>query len=128
MRAAEAGGEGEAIAFIKRFRVFNPDQWEDLPAALAPLPQPFAENLILPQAEALIRATGADLRVGGDRAFYVPSEDYIRVPPPAVFFEPINWHRTVFHELGHHSGHPSRLNRDLSGGFGPSSYARQELS
>jgi antirestriction protein ArdC len=126
-RAAETGDEPEAIPFLKRFTVFNTDQCEDLPADLAPPPAPLAENLILPQAEALIRATGADLRVGGDRAFYVPSEDYIRVPPPAAFFEPINWHRTVFHELGHHSGHPSRLNRDLSGGFGSSSYAREEL-
>jgi antirestriction protein ArdC len=49
------------------------------------------------------------------------------VPPPAAFFEPINFHRTVFHECGHWSGHVSRLNRDLSGGFGSSSYAREEL-
>jgi antirestriction protein ArdC len=47
---------------------------------------------MLPQAEALIRATGADLRVGGNRALYVPSADYIQVPPP--YFEPVNWHRT----------------------------------
>ena len=65
------------------------------------MPTPVAENLILPQAEALIRATGADIRMGGNRAFYVPSEDYIQVPPPSVLFEPINWHRTVCHELGH---------------------------
>jgi len=49
------------------------------------------------------------------------------VPPPSAFFEPINWHRTVFHELGHHSGHSSRLNRDLSGRFGSALYAKEEL-
>jgi len=126
-RAAETGDEPEAIPFLKRFTVFNADQCEDLPADIAPPPEPLAENLILPQAEALIRATGADIRIGGNRAFYVPSADYIQVPPPSYFFEPINWHRTVFHELGHHSGHSSRLNRDLSGAFGSSSYAREEL-
>jgi antirestriction protein ArdC len=63
--------------FLKRFTVFNADQCEDLPADIAPPPEPLAENLILPQAEALIRTTGADLRIGGNRAFYVPSEDYI---------------------------------------------------
>ncbi len=62
--------------------------------------QPLPDNLILPQAEALIRATGADIRIGGNRAFYVPSADYIQVPPPSAFFEPINFHRTVCHELG----------------------------
>ena len=126
-RAAETGDEPEAIPFLKRFTVFNADQCEDLPLDLAPPPASVAENLILPQAEALIRATGADIRIGGDRAFYVPSADYIQVPPPSSYFEPINWHRTVLHELVHHSGHPSRLNRDLSGGFGSSAYAFEEI-
>ena len=72
-------------------------------------------------------ATGADLRIGGNRAFYVRSADFIQVPPPAAFFEPVNWHRTVCHELGHWSGHGSRLNRDFSGGFGSSACAREEL-
>jgi antirestriction protein ArdC len=102
-RAAEADDEPEAIPFLKRFTVFNSDQCADLPADLAPPPAPIAEHLILPQAEALIRATGAGLRIGGDRASYVPSADYIQVPPPAAFFEPINRHRTVCHELGHNA-------------------------
>jgi len=89
-RAAQTGDEPDAIPFLKRFTVFNADQCEDVPAAIAPLPEPLAENLILPQAEALIRATGADIRIGGNRAFYVPSEDFIQVPPPSAFFEPIN--------------------------------------
>ena len=127
-RAEEAGEEPEAIPFLKRFTVFNADQCEDLPVeASAAAPPPPPEKLILPQAEALIRATGADLRIGGDRAFYVPSADYIQVPPPAAYFEPIDWHRTVFHELGHWSGAGSRLNRDLSGAFGSALYAKDEL-
>jgi ParB-like chromosome segregation protein Spo0J len=28
------------------------------------------------------------------------------VPPPQAYFEPINWHRTALHELGHATGHP----------------------
>jgi antirestriction protein ArdC len=126
-RADEAGEEPEAIPFLKRFTVFNADQCAGLSAEASAAPPPPPENLILPQAEALIRATGADIRIGGDRAFYVPGADYIQVPPPSAYFEPINWHRTVFHELGHHTGHPSRLNRDLSGAFGSPSYAREEL-
>jgi antirestriction protein ArdC len=126
-RAAETGDEPDAIPFLKRFTVFNADQCEGLPADLAPPPVATAEHLILPQAEALIRATGADIRISGDRAFYVPSADYIQVPPPSAYFEPVNWHRTVCHELGHWSGAGHRLNRDLSGGFGSPSYAREEL-
>ena len=126
-RAEEAGDEPKAIPFLKCFTVFNTDQCDDLPADIALPPQPLAENLVLPQAEALIRATGAEIRIGGNRAFYVPSADYIQVPPPPAFFEPINFHRTVFHECGRWSGAPHRLNRDLSGEFGSSSYAREEL-
>jgi antirestriction protein ArdC len=126
-RAIETGDEPEAIPFLKRFTVFNTDQCEDLPADLAPAPVPPADDLILPQAEQLIRATGADIRIDGNRAFYIPSADFIQVPPPSSYFEPVNWHRTVCHELGHWSGHESRLNRDMTGGFGSASYAREEL-
>jgi antirestriction protein ArdC len=31
------------------------------------------------------------------------------VPRPEAYFEPINWHRTALHELGHWSGHPPGL-------------------
>jgi antirestriction protein ArdC len=81
----------------------------------------------MPDVEALIRASGADLRLGGDKAFYAPALDYIQVPRPESYFEPINWHRTALHELGHWTGHPSRLARDLSGGFGSKLYSREEL-
>ena len=91
------------------------------------MPPPVAEGLILPEVEALIRASGADLRLSGDRAFYASGLDYIQLPRPETFFEPINWHRTALHELGHWSGAPQRLGRDLTGSFGSKSYAREEL-
>ncbi|MCA3572162.1 zincin-like metallopeptidase domain-containing protein, partial [Bradyrhizobium sp.] len=66
-------------------------------------------------------------RIGGNRAFYAPGPDFVMVPPPQAYFEPINWHRTALHELGHASGHPSRLGRDLGGVFGSKKYAFEEL-
>jgi len=51
----------------------------------------------------------------------------VQVRPTAAYFEPINWHRTALHELGHASGHHSRLNRDLGGSFGSKKYAFEEL-
>jgi antirestriction protein ArdC len=44
-----------------------------------------------------------------------------------VFHEPINWYRTALHELGHWTGHVSRLGRDQKGGFGSEAYAKEEL-
>jgi len=126
-RAERNGDEPNAIPFLKRFTVFNTDQCENLPPELTSAPPPLPEGLILPQAEALIAATGADFRIGGDRAFYNPRHDFIQVPRPEAYFEPINWHRTALHELAHFSGHPSRLGRDLSGTFGSALYAKEEL-
>ena len=68
-----------------------------------------------------------DFRIGGERAFYDPRHDFVQVPPPQAYFEPINWYRTALHEIGHASGHPSRLNRDLTGSFGSKKYAFEEL-
>jgi antirestriction protein ArdC len=126
-RARRDGDEPQAIPFLKRFTVFNTDQCDDLPAEIATAAPPIEERLILPQAEALIRATGADLRIGGERAYYNVLNDYVRVPPPQAYFEPINWHRTALHELGHWSGAAHRLARDLTGSFGSKKYAQEEL-
>ena len=126
-RAMEEGDEAQAVPFLKRYVVFNADQCEGLPdeahAGAVPLPECEA----IPHAEALIAATDADFRIGGDRAFYVPSEDYIQVPPQPAFFEQINYYRTCFHELGHWTGHESRLARAFKGRFGSHAYAREEL-
>lgn len=126
-RAAETGEDAQAIPFLKRFTVFNTDQCDGLPdhiASAAPSPLP---GMIEPRVDALIKATGIDFRIGGSRAFYKPPENYVQVPPPAAYFQPIDWHRTALHELGHASGHHSRLNRDLSGSFGSKKYAFEEL-
>ena len=126
-RARETGEEPGRIPFLKRFTVFNAAQCEGLPEDIAIEAPPPPPGMIEPQVEALIKATGIDFRIGGNRAFYVPAHDYVQVPPPQAYFKPINWHRTALHELGHASGHSSRLNRDLSGGFGTKTYAFEEL-
>lgn len=126
-RAAEAGEEPGAIPFLKRFTVFNTDQCDGLPDEIATAAPPPPPGLVEPKVEALIKATGITFRIGGDRAFYAPVEDYVQVPPPQAYFEPINWHRTALHELGHATGHRSRLNRDQSGSYGTKKYAFEEL-
>ena len=126
-RARRDGDAPQGIPFLKQFTVFNAEQCDGLPEDIAAAAPPVPEGLILPQAEALIRATGADLRIGGDRAYYDVAHDHVRVPPPQAYAEPINWHRTALHELGHWSGAAGRLGRDLSGSFGSKKYAQEEL-
>jgi antirestriction protein ArdC len=126
-RVAREGGEADTVPFLKRFTVFNASQCEGLPEHVLGTAPVAPERETIPHAEAAIAATGADFRIGGDKAFYVPAEDYIRVPPQPAFFHQIDYYRTCLHELGHWTGHAKRLNRDLSGGMGSRAYAREEL-
>ena len=78
-------------------------------------------------AEALIKATGGGFRTGGAHAYYSPSDDHVQVPPQPAFPAQIDYYRAALHELGHWTGHTSRLGRDQSGSFGTALYAREEL-
>ena len=102
-------------------------QCEGLRPDLAAEPAALPARDIIPQAEALIAASGVDLRIGGDKAYYVPSHDFVQVPPQQAFFNPVNFYRTCLHELTHAVGHASRLNRNLQNSFGSKDYAREEL-
>lgn len=126
------GGEGaegkpRSIPFLKRFVVFNSAQCDGLPKRLTadPTPLPLSEQHA--QAEALIAATGADFRIGGARAFYDVSGDFVQVPPQPAFTHKQDFYRTALHELAHFSGAKHRLARDQSGNFGSAAYAREEL-
>lgn len=121
------GDQPRQIAFLKRFTVFNLDQCEGLPVDPASMVTTHNEAVLIPRAEALIVATGADIRIGGNDAYYAPATDHICVPPREVYYEPINWYRTILHELAHLSGHPKRLDRLPKTGFGSPDYAREEL-
>jgi antirestriction protein ArdC len=126
-RARETGEDAATIPFLKRFTLFNAAQCDSLPDDIAVIALPPPPGLIEPRVKSLIEAMGIDFRIGGDRAFYAPAHDYVQVPPPQAYFEPINWHRTALHELGHATGHASRLGRDLTGAFGTKKYAFEEL-
>ena len=62
-----------------------------------------------------------------DSAFYRPSADIIVCPLKTQFPKGADYYSTLLHEVAHSTGHPSRLNRDMSGFFGSPSYAREEL-
>lgn len=126
-RAARDGGDAKAVPFLKRFTVFNVAQCEGLRPGLASDPAPLPEREIVPIAEEVIAASGVDFRIGGDRAFYVPSHDFVAVPPQPAFFEQVNYYRTCLHELTHATGHAKRLGRNLLNSFGSKDYAREEL-
>ncbi|MFJ3459423.1 ArdC family protein [Scandinavium goeteborgense] len=80
------------------------------------------------RAEALLAASGAKIaHDAGDNAYYSPVHDDIHLPDRAAFPDESRYYATALHELGHWTGHESRLDRDLSGRFGSESYAKEEL-
>ena len=64
------------------------------------------------------------------RAYYSPLLDYVNMPKAESFHVPAEYYATLFHELGHSTGHPTRLNREgitEAIKFGSPNYAREEL-
>jgi antirestriction protein ArdC len=78
-------------------------------------------------ADDFFAATGAIVRHGGTRAFYVPSQDFISMPDIDAFHTPVLYYSTLAHEVGHWTGDEKRLDRKLSGRFGDEAYAAEEL-
>ncbi|QUT05140.1 DUF1738 domain-containing protein [Sphingobium phenoxybenzoativorans] len=102
-RAAQEGGDIRVVPFLKRFTIFNLAQCEGLDVDLGADPVPLPRDKIAPVAEELILASGADFRVGGDKAHFVHDLDYIAVPHQSAFYDPINYYRTALHELTHNA-------------------------
>jgi antirestriction protein ArdC len=104
--------------------VFNAEQIKGLPSLVKQDP-PWDRHQ---RAEALLAKSGAEIHHDQtDRAFYRLSTDAIHLPGRGHFETADRYYATALHELGHWTGHPERLNRDLSGGFGSASYAKEEL-
>jgi len=61
------------------------------------------------------------------RAYYRPSTDSVHLPARFRFVDTAHYYSTLFHELVHSTGHPSRLNRDFGKSFGDELYSREEL-
>jgi len=79
------------------------------------------------RAEAILEASGANIiHDQRDRGFYTIHKDEIHLPPKENFANEGDYYPIAFHELGHWTRHPSRLNRE-NGPFGSESYAREEL-
>lgn len=79
------------------------------------------------RAEKILEASRAVIRHDqADRAFYRPFTDEIHLPPKERFDAPDKYYATALHELGHWTGHKSRLDRS-GGAFGTEAYAREEL-
>jgi antirestriction protein ArdC len=125
-KTSDGERETRRIPILRTFSVFHASQIDGIPG-LAPAVATKAVAERIEDVEIIVQESGVPVRIGGDRAFYSPTFDMIQIPPDEAFHSPELRASTLFHELAHATGHVSRLNRDLSGGFGSMSYAKEEL-
>ncbi len=118
----QENGKGESeeikIPMLKLYTVFNANQVEGYDHHESG--KPSEEDLVtkLELAEQFCRNTKAEIRHGGNGAYYHRVEDYINIPETKAFVDTKyanateNYYATLMHELTHWTGSPTRLDRD----------------
>ena len=126
----ETGEEEEReIPYMKGYAVFNCEQIDGLPEEFykpaAPVLDPVQR---IDEAEAFFARLGADVRHGGNRAYYAIGPDYVQMPHFETFRDAESYYTTLGHEACHWTRHGSRLDRDFGRKkWGDEGYAREEL-
>ena len=97
----------------KVYRVFNVAQC--LPIVqdyLMPPVEGAPEFTPLEACERICEGYEITTKHGGDRAYYHPGEDRIQMPNREQFRSAEEYYSVRFHEMGHSTGHPTRLGRE----------------
>lgn len=134
----ESNVEGEMMmkpkmGYLRSFTVFNATQIDDIDFPATPTHQPLLTTERKEKAEAIIAAMPNPPAIHEKditRAFYNVANDEVTIPLFGRFDSVENFYLTVFHEVVHASGHPSRLNRaslTKHDEFGGPTYSREEL-
>jgi antirestriction protein ArdC len=118
------------IPMLRYYSVFNIEQTEGIEA-----PEPIeTHNLFDPitNADKIVAdmPQKPDIKYGGNRAYYTVNLDYIQLPYQHTFHSPEEYYSTLFHELGHATGHANRLARKSilePSYFGSHEYSKEEL-
>ncbi len=106
-------------------RVFHASQIEGIPEYKKEVKEKWSP---IEKAEEILKNSGARIfHDQSDHAFYAPKKDEIHLPPKESFAKESGYYSTALHELGHWTGHASRLNRALGNSFGTPDYAKEEL-
>ena len=118
-------------AFIRYYTVFNAQQIEGMENEITEYKDILEFNPI-DQAEKIIKGftDAPTIKQKFQRAYYDRINDYVNLPKETSFNSIEEYYSTLFHELGHSTGHISRLNRkslNAINNFGDHSYSKEEL-
>tara|TARA_Y100001973_G_C5204354_1_gene340360 strand:- start:731 stop:1582 length:852 start_codon:yes stop_codon:yes gene_type:complete len=118
--------EPKSFPLMRTYRVFNSEQVEGFNSDAIAAHDDIQLDKI---AQDYIARESISIHYGGNRACYSPKQDFVVVPKPEDFRGENEFYSTLFHELGHSTGHKSRLNRQLTENhlFGSKEYSKEEL-
>jgi antirestriction protein ArdC len=128
LQVRDEGADEEAAArivpMLREYTVFNVEQCEGLPERVLSVGSIKPRNRDQRDAtiDQFLACSGADIREGAGEAYYCVS-----MPRFEAFRSAAHFYGVAFHELGHWTGHKSRLDRDLRHRFGERAYAAEEL-
>lgn len=122
----------KTIPMLRYYTVFNVAQ-TTIPEEK--IPQLVRLNVLnsIEQCETVISnmPNRPQIKTGESKAYYQPNGDFVNMPQKGLFDDEQNYYSVLFHEIGHSTGHESRLNRQGiafdTHGFGSKSYSREEL-
>lgn len=124
--------QSKAIPVLREYTVFNVQQCDslNLPELVLPPDKTTDERYACAAATVAAMQNAPTIGHGGNRACYSPKDDHIQMPPTTAFHDGGRYWATLFHELGHATGHETRLNRpgiteDVH--FGSERYSHEEL-
>lgn len=121
-----------SIPLLRYYHVFNVEQCENLEIPVLITDSALPPRTRIEAAERVVAGMPNPPRIveGGVAACYQPPHDLVRIPRLQSFDSSENYYATLFHELGHATGHVTRLNRPGVTGqieFGSCDYSREEL-
>lgn len=119
------------IPLLRYYRCWNLDQTN--------LSDPDEQPSVFSKFEAIEKANQViacmpqppSIQHGSGSACYRPTTDTVRLPETSQFYSGPGYYSTAFHELGHATGHESRLDRKeikKLNEFGSHAYSREELT
>lgn len=107
------------------FIVFNAEQIEGIPKLYLP---ELTKSEVSEITDNLIKSSECPIKeLASDEAYYSPANDEIVLPLRQVFKDENAFCSVAAHEMIHSTGHPTRLNREMSAVFGSENYAKEEV-
>jgi antirestriction protein ArdC len=99
--------------FLRFFNVFNIEQTEGIKYE-NPETKDRSQNEIIERAEAIVKGFTDKPEIGYDKksAFYIPTQDVVKLPKIDEFDNSQEYYSTLFHELIHSTKIEKRVNRD----------------